>query len=94
LGVLPPGARADDVEASTSRISPSPPEPSVKRAIPFFSLTLGTISFEPSLRAEPPPQRPNILRILTDDQRWDTTWAMERVQTDLVADGVNFTRRT
>jgi N-acetylglucosamine-6-sulfatase len=63
----------------------------VKRAIFLVSLIVGTLSFEPSLRAEPLPQRPNILLIVTDDQRWDTTWAMERVQTDLIAHGVNFT---
>jgi N-acetylglucosamine-6-sulfatase len=62
----------------------------VKRAIFLVSLIVGSLSFEPSLRAEPVPERPNILLIVTDDQRWDTTWAMERVQTDLVAHGVTF----
>jgi N-acetylglucosamine-6-sulfatase len=34
---------------------------------------------------------PNIVLILTDDQRWDTLWAMPNVQADLVAHGINFT---
>jgi arylsulfatase A-like enzyme len=41
----------------------------------------------------PHPQRPppNIVLILTDDQRWDSLWAMPRVEHDLVAHGVTFT---
>lgn len=35
--------------------------------------------------------RPNIVLILTDDQRWDSLWAMPRVQQDLAAHGVTFT---
>jgi len=34
---------------------------------------------------------PNIVLILTDDQRWDSLWAMPTVQSDLVDHGVNFT---
>jgi arylsulfatase A-like enzyme len=33
---------------------------------------------------------PNIVFILTDDQRWDTLWAMPHVQSDLVAHGIDF----
>ena len=33
---------------------------------------------------------PSILLIVTDDQRWDTLWAMPEVQRSLVAPGVNF----
>jgi arylsulfatase A-like enzyme len=36
------------------------------------------------------PRRPSILLILTDDQRWDTLWAMPTVQRDLVGRGVTF----
>src|SRR5689334_14580369 len=39
-------------------------------------------------RAEQPP---NIIVVLTDDQRWDTLWAMPSVQKNLVAHGVTFT---
>ena len=34
--------------------------------------------------------RPNIVLVLTDDQRWDTLSAMPTVQGELVAKGVNF----
>jgi N-acetylglucosamine-6-sulfatase len=33
---------------------------------------------------------PNIVYIVTDDQRWDTLWAMPSVQSELVAHGVVF----
>ena len=33
---------------------------------------------------------PNIVLILTDDQRWDTLWAMPQVQSELVGRGVTF----
>jgi len=35
--------------------------------------------------------RPNIVLIVTDDQRWNTLWAMPNVRRDLVANGVTFT---
>jgi N-acetylglucosamine-6-sulfatase len=38
-------------------------------------------------RAEPP----SIVLVLTDDQRWDTLWAMRTVERSLVAHGVTFT---
>ena len=41
----------------------------------------------------PPPHRPSgpsIVLVLTDDQRWDTLWAMPIVQRDLVAHGITF----
>jgi arylsulfatase A-like enzyme len=34
---------------------------------------------------------PNIVVILTDDQRWDTLWAMPNLQSELVAPGMTFT---
>ncbi len=34
--------------------------------------------------------RPNIVLILTDDQRWDTLWAMPQVEARLAARGVTF----
>jgi N-acetylglucosamine-6-sulfatase len=37
-----------------------------------------------------PADRPSILLIVTDDQRWDTLWAMPEVQRSLVQRGVNF----
>ena len=35
--------------------------------------------------------RPNVVLIVTDDQRWNTLWAMPDVRRDLVANGVTFT---
>jgi N-acetylglucosamine-6-sulfatase len=35
--------------------------------------------------------RPNIVLIVTDDQRWDTLWAMPHVRSLLAASGVTFT---
>jgi N-acetylglucosamine-6-sulfatase len=35
--------------------------------------------------------QPNIVLVLTDDQRWDTLWAMPTVNEQLVARGVTFT---
>ena len=35
-------------------------------------------------------ERPNIVVVLTDDQRWDTLWAMPTVEQELVAHGVMF----
>src|SRR5205823_5508084 len=34
---------------------------------------------------------PNIVLILTDDQRWDSLWAMPNVQSELLAYGIEFT---
>ena len=49
-----------------------------------------TVSFEVAL-PPPPTSRPNIVLILTDDQRWDSASTMPSVQSLLVAHGVNFT---
>jgi arylsulfatase A-like enzyme len=38
----------------------------------------------------PAPAGPNVVLILTDDQRWDTLWAMPNVQSLLVDHGVTF----
>src|SRR5262245_53886976 len=39
----------------------------------------------------PLKQRFNFVLLLTDDQRWDTLWAMPIVQEKLIARGVTFT---
>jgi arylsulfatase A-like enzyme len=45
----------------------------------------------PSAEAqEPADEPPSVLLIVTDDQRWDTLWAMPEVQRSLVAPGVTF----
>lgn len=35
--------------------------------------------------------QPNVILIVTDDQRWDTLWAMPTVRSELVAHGIEFT---
>lgn len=48
--------------------------------------------FSVTLAPPPPPTgAPNVVLILTDDQRWDTLWAMPNVQSLLVNRGVTFT---
>ena len=44
----------------------------------------------PAAAQDEPEERPSILLIVTDDQRWDTLWAMPEVQRSLVERGVNF----
>jgi N-acetylglucosamine-6-sulfatase len=44
----------------------------------------------PTQAQEPSEDRPSVLLIVTDDQRWDTLWAMPEVQRSLVAPGVTF----
>jgi N-acetylglucosamine-6-sulfatase len=36
------------------------------------------------------PARPNVIVVLTDDQRWDTLWAMPTVRSELASKGVTF----
>lgn len=42
-------------------------------------------------RNSPDPDPPNIVLILTDDQRWDTLWAMPTVLSEIADEGVSFT---
>jgi N-acetylglucosamine-6-sulfatase len=44
----------------------------------------------PAMAQAEPADRPSILLIVTDDQRWDTLWSMPEVQRSLVDPGVNF----
>jgi N-acetylglucosamine-6-sulfatase len=44
----------------------------------------------PAMAQAEPTDRPSILLIVTDDQRWDTLWSMPEVQRSLVDRGVNF----
>src|SRR5262245_11249060 len=43
-------------------------------------------------RGRPEVTSPNVVLILSDDQRWDTLWAMPNVQADLVGKGVLFSQ--
>jgi arylsulfatase A-like enzyme len=60
-----------------------------RRAIVAVLLSL-LVPLFPRVLAEPQATAPNIVLIITDDQRWDTLWAMPHVQADLVAHGVSF----
>jgi N-acetylglucosamine-6-sulfatase len=44
----------------------------------------------PPARAVDAPGKPNIVLIVTDDQRWDTLWAMPTVQSELIDHGIEF----
>ncbi|HEX6843961.1 MAG TPA: sulfatase-like hydrolase/transferase [Actinomycetota bacterium] len=51
-----------------------------------------SVSLTPPPPPPPPPTgKPNVVLILTDDQRFDTLWAMPNVQSLLVNHGVTFT---
>jgi N-acetylglucosamine-6-sulfatase len=61
----------------------------------FASACLATLAVSvclatPAMAQAKPADRPSILLIVTDDQRWDTLWAMPEVQRALVDRGVNF----
>ena len=63
---------------------------------PLFGLLLGplaalvaTLSLVSPAAAQE-EERPSILLIVTDDQRWDTLWSMPEVQRSLVERGVTF----
>ncbi len=48
-------------------------------------------AWAPAAPAAEPDERPSILLVLTDDQRWDTLGVMPTVQRELVGRGVTFT---
>ncbi|MGH2634950.1 MAG: sulfatase family protein [Actinomycetota bacterium] len=50
--------------------------------------TIGTAA--PAASAQEPTTPPDVVLIVTDDQRWDTLWAMPVVQKELVGRGVSF----
>lgn len=52
--------------------------------------TLPLLSPARALRVTTP--MPNIILVVTDDQRWDTIWSMPAVQRELVAKGIRFTQ--
>ena len=58
------------------------------RVLSISALLLAAL-VQPSA-AQPPSDRPNFVVILTDDQRFDTLWAMPIVQQELVSRGVIF----
>jgi N-acetylglucosamine-6-sulfatase len=73
--------------------SPFPVPKGVSRFASACLVVLATIlsSASPATAQGEPADRPSILLIVTDDQRWDTLWAMPEVQRSLVDRGVTFT---
>jgi arylsulfatase A-like enzyme len=72
---------------------PSPAAALLGRARPVLGLLLGLVLLVPSAAAhaqEAEQDPPSVLLIVTDDQRWDTLWAMPEVQRTLVDPGVTF----
>jgi N-acetylglucosamine-6-sulfatase len=58
---------------------------------PIFAATLLALGTGPVRAQTAADQRPSVLLIVTDDQRWDTLWAMPQLQRLLVDRGVTFT---
>src|SRR5438105_10197057 len=58
--------------------------------LPLLLLVPVVIWAAPGAQAVPPPPRPSIVLILTDDQRWDSLWAMKQTKQLLVKPGVRF----
>jgi N-acetylglucosamine-6-sulfatase len=56
-------------------------------------VSIAGTSCSPSTQPDPaadPSEPPSIVLIVTDDQRWDTLWAMPSVQSELVDHGIEF----
>jgi N-acetylglucosamine-6-sulfatase len=62
----------------------------IVRALAAVLLLLPVVVMTPRQRAAASTASPNIVLILTDDQRFDTLWAMPTVESKLVGHGVNF----
>jgi N-acetylglucosamine-6-sulfatase len=66
----------------------------MRRVSPLIAVVLAAavltgVAYRPAHSAEP-PSGPNIVLVLTDDQRWDSLWAMPSVRRDLIDRGVTF----
>lgn len=66
---------------------PHPRRTLVALAVPVLVAT-AIVAPGPRVKAQSP--LPNIVLVVTDDQRWDSLWAMPTVQSELVARGVQF----
>jgi N-acetylglucosamine-6-sulfatase len=60
------------------------------RRIAFLLLTAVAFASATPARAQAPADPPDVVLIVTDDQRWDTLWSMPIVQRELVEPGVAF----
>ena len=59
-------------------------------SVVLVALAISLCLAPPAAAQDEPADRPSILLIVTDDQRWDTLWAMPEVQRSLVDPGINF----
>jgi N-acetylglucosamine-6-sulfatase len=69
------------------------PRPLLAALLAFAALTapvFAGVSATAKAPVPPPVHHPNVLLIVTDDQRWDTLWSMPIVQRELVDRGVTF----
>jgi len=57
----------------------------------LFALTVAHVGFAPGTREATAAERPNVVLIVTDDQRADSLWGMPKVRKLLGARGVTFT---
>src|SRR5919204_6497550 len=62
----------------------------MRRFLPVGLATLITVGLLSPDAAPGTPSSPNIVVIVTDDQRWDTLWAMPAVQAQVADRGVMF----
>jgi N-acetylglucosamine-6-sulfatase len=71
-------------------ISPFHLRPARLASVCLAALAVSLSSALPATAQEGAADVPSILLIVTDDQRWDTLWAMPEVQRSLVERGVSF----
>jgi N-acetylglucosamine-6-sulfatase len=73
----------------------APPEPSARAGgidgpKSAYGSRVEAVTPDRPPNAQAATKRPNILFIVSDDQRWDTLWAMPTVERELVAKGMSF----
>ncbi len=64
----------------------------VTRLLPALALVLVAMGAVAPARTQASPSKPNIILILTDDQRFDSLFAMPNVSRELAARGITFRR--
>ena len=94
------GSRTDGSTQRNGRTQPGRlmavrtlPRPLLAALLALAALTVPVLaSVEATAKAPvaPPVHHPNVLLIVTDDQRWDTLWSMPIVQRELVDRGITF----
>jgi N-acetylglucosamine-6-sulfatase len=62
----------------------------VSRTLVFAAAALGVLLVPAATATAQTNERPDVVLVVTDDQRWDTLWAMPTVRRELVARGAAF----